>query len=673
MDYFNFNMKFLTKVTEFFIFSCCAGIELEKLEKRKWQPTWKFIDDSERVAPLNLPVPLQSPAVLNNLPDFKTKSNFFKVLGLRTVPGQMRQELEKTWIKIVEERVRRNCESGVTKYTTKANKKHKAVNKLKPNGLIETNNNSNNCTDLAFKIPIVHQYGQKIPAHKKEDPLSNVKNIEFNYIPLTMVLVESPQNNNSCPMYNTHTSINNSSTPTIIDNKPLLKEDRADETQKNDSSKPVQKEVKVKEIHSNNNKLLQQETNVEENHKNGNNKPNQKEVRTEEIHRSVNKKKVQKEVKLDEIHKNSNSKHIQREARVEEVHKNSNNKSGQRELGIEEPHKNNINKFPPKEFKMEEIQKRNNKPLQKEHRGDEIHNNNKVKVDENHKNNINKSVQRELKAEELHRNNAKPIQKDVKTEDKNHSCKPVQKESKIEEIQKNSSKSIQKERKPEEIQKNCNNKPGIPKELKVEDIHRNNSKHVQKDVKAEEMKSSNNKPPHKEFKPKEIHSNNIKPTQKVAKPKEIHNTPKNSNNSAKNVDNREEIIFEEIEKNSVDKQQEVREEVMHNSNSTSLEKEVKTEEVQTEEWENPTSQMWPGVQDLMETYYTFSKERDREIDSLSLRCSSVKDEVVMKQFEVKYLERRQRELHSVLFLKEQEGKRLQKIIDQLNNIVNAFR
>ena len=78
-------------MTEFFIFSCCAGIELEKLEKRKWQPTWKFIDDSERVAPLNLPVPLQSPAVLNNLPDFKTKSNFFKVLGLRTVPGQMRQ------------------------------------------------------------------------------------------------------------------------------------------------------------------------------------------------------------------------------------------------------------------------------------------------------------------------------------------------------------------------------------------------------------------------------------------------------------------------------------------------------------------------------------------------------------------------------------------------------
>jgi hypothetical protein len=95
-------------------------------------------------------------------------------------------------MKIVEERIRRNCESALTKYTIKAYKKHKAVNKLKPNGLIETNNN---CTDITFKIPIVHQYGQTISTIKQEDPLNNSKNIEYNYVPLTMVLLEHPKNN----------------------------------------------------------------------------------------------------------------------------------------------------------------------------------------------------------------------------------------------------------------------------------------------------------------------------------------------------------------------------------------------------------------------------------------------------------------------------------------------
>lgn len=104
--------------------------------------------------------------------------------------------MEKTWIKIVEERIRRNCESALTKYTIKSYKKHKAVSKLKPNGLIEKNHN-NNSSDLAFKIPIVHQYGQTISALKKEESLSGVKNIEYNYVPLTMVLVEHPKNNKS--------------------------------------------------------------------------------------------------------------------------------------------------------------------------------------------------------------------------------------------------------------------------------------------------------------------------------------------------------------------------------------------------------------------------------------------------------------------------------------------
>jgi hypothetical protein len=172
-----------------------SDVELEKLERRKWQPAWNVSVDAgeERLVPLNLPVPLQSPSVLNSLPDYRMKSNFLQILGLRNVPVQTRQELEKTWMKIVEERIRRNCESALTKYTIKAYKKHKAVNKLKPNGLIETNNN--NCTDITFKIPIVHQYGQTISTIKQEDPLNNSKNIEYNYVPLTMVLLEHPKNN----------------------------------------------------------------------------------------------------------------------------------------------------------------------------------------------------------------------------------------------------------------------------------------------------------------------------------------------------------------------------------------------------------------------------------------------------------------------------------------------
>lgn len=72
-------------------------------------------------------------------------------------------------MKIIEERIRRNCESALTKYTIKAYKKHKTINKLKPNGLFEKKYNKRYSPDLTFKIPIVHQYGQTISVKNLEE------------------------------------------------------------------------------------------------------------------------------------------------------------------------------------------------------------------------------------------------------------------------------------------------------------------------------------------------------------------------------------------------------------------------------------------------------------------------------------------------------------------------
>lgn len=98
-------------------------------------------------------------------------------------------------MKIIEERMRRNCESALTKYTIKAYKKHKTINKLKPNGLFEKNNISYS-PDLTFKIPIVHQYGQTIPAKIFEE-MNNVEgSFKENVITIenALIKVETKEN-----------------------------------------------------------------------------------------------------------------------------------------------------------------------------------------------------------------------------------------------------------------------------------------------------------------------------------------------------------------------------------------------------------------------------------------------------------------------------------------------
>lgn len=85
--------------------------------------------------------------------------------------------------------MRRKCESALTRYTTKAHNKRKIVNKLKPNGVIDKHRDSP--ADVAFKIPIVHQYGRSVANVKEEKPL------ELGYVPVTMVIVEHAHNNNN--------------------------------------------------------------------------------------------------------------------------------------------------------------------------------------------------------------------------------------------------------------------------------------------------------------------------------------------------------------------------------------------------------------------------------------------------------------------------------------------
>lgn len=65
-------------------------MELAKLERRKWQPCRKVLDDNCKEDTLDLPVPSQSPSVLNSIHDSQPKNHFLKILGLRSVPSHFR-------------------------------------------------------------------------------------------------------------------------------------------------------------------------------------------------------------------------------------------------------------------------------------------------------------------------------------------------------------------------------------------------------------------------------------------------------------------------------------------------------------------------------------------------------------------------------------------------------
>ncbi|KAJ8966017.1 hypothetical protein NQ317_012312 [Molorchus minor] len=68
-----------------------------------------------------------------------------------------------------------------------------------------------------------------------------------------------------------------------------------------------------------------------------------------------------------------------------------------------------------------------------------------------------------------------------------------------------------------------------------------------------------------------------------------------------------------------------------------------------------------------------SKVRNCEIEQLKDRCLTLKEEISLQQCEASYYEKRQRELHSIIFMNEKRRTQLKKCIIQLTNIINAFR
>ncbi|CAG9863987.1 unnamed protein product [Phyllotreta striolata] len=155
-------------------------IELRKLEKRKWvDPTVVREISNEKPVSLNLPVPLKSTLTLSMLQNYKAKKAFYHLLGLKLVSTECKQELEKNWLEVVKDRLKRNCESSVTKFAEKLQKMPSVD--VKSNGHL--------------KLPITHQYkSQNFHIDKKQDcHKQTIVNQESgpNHLPLSAISVDN--------------------------------------------------------------------------------------------------------------------------------------------------------------------------------------------------------------------------------------------------------------------------------------------------------------------------------------------------------------------------------------------------------------------------------------------------------------------------------------------------
>lgn len=98
--------------------------------------------------------------------------------------------METIWLKIVKERLRRHCESPVTKYLEKLNN---TTNFLKTNREFAGENTSVN-------VPIVYQY--KFQNIKREKRIFNLKNSLK--VPLSMILLNKQNNILNCTKTSTN-------------------------------------------------------------------------------------------------------------------------------------------------------------------------------------------------------------------------------------------------------------------------------------------------------------------------------------------------------------------------------------------------------------------------------------------------------------------------------------
>lgn len=94
-------------------------------------------------------------------------------------------EMEKNWLEIIKERLRRNCESSVTKYFQHF---------LDNNGIFKRSKECKDGLEISVNIPIVYQY--KFDNSNSNEPLT--RNSSQKMAPLSMILLNKKNSIVSC-------------------------------------------------------------------------------------------------------------------------------------------------------------------------------------------------------------------------------------------------------------------------------------------------------------------------------------------------------------------------------------------------------------------------------------------------------------------------------------------
>lgn len=99
-------------------------------------------------------------------------------------------DTEKIWLKVVEERIRRNSESALTRYYIRA--KAPTIKTEKDNDLI------NELTETS-KLSVQQSQCYTLYGQDDSSTVYFPNTVEFSYLPITMLLVEQPAENNCLP------------------------------------------------------------------------------------------------------------------------------------------------------------------------------------------------------------------------------------------------------------------------------------------------------------------------------------------------------------------------------------------------------------------------------------------------------------------------------------------